>query len=525
MKDFLKEIDKKIYFTSFLIVILMILALIFIPNTIASIITSAYEFCVNQFGWLYIVINVFCFILFFVIYFGKYGNIKLGKPEDQPRFSTFSWAAMIFTSGAGSSTVILGFVEPIYYLKTTPFHIQPMSSKAYEFAHMYGQYHWGLSAWAFYIPAVVAISYMLYCRKSDDVKLSNTLTPIFGKKFKHSFFGKLIDIVVVFGIIASITTSLGLAVPVMSKLISSVFGIADNTNLRILVFFIWFCIFGWSVFRGLDQGIKKLTNLNMYIIFAFLIVMACLFPFSKICEMELNSIGLYIQNLPRMIFNTDPFGNQKFVHEWTLFYWGWWLSFLPIMGIFIAKVSRGRTLKQVILGQMVYGSLGCCSFLAILGGYSLYLQKNHIVDLVSILEKEGNAGVVYAIMQTLPFSKFLILFLVILCFVFLATTIDSTALVLGLASSKRLDPEKDPHLYNRFSWAIAVFAIAIGLTFVGGLSLIQKFAIVLGFPLIFIVILISISSLKAMKEDYGQASKEEMMKQSQRIERKEKNYE
>ena len=506
MKSFLKEIDKKIYFGSAAIVIVMVLGLIFVPDFVQKAIYALFHIVIDKFGWLYILVSVFCFGLFFYIYFGKYGNIKLGRPEEKPRFSTFSWAAMIFTSGAGSSTVILGFAEPIYYLKTTPFGVEKMSDQAYEYAHMYGQLHWGFSAWAFYIPAVVAICYMLYIRKSKDVKLSNTLTPLLGKRFKHSLFGKLMDIVVVFGIIASITTSLGLAVPVMSKLISNVFGIADATPLRMAVFAIWFFIFGWSVFRGLDKGIKQLTNVNMVIIFGFLLIIALLVPLSKIFEMEINSVGLYISQLPRMIFYTDPFGSQEFVHNWTIFYWGWWLSFLPIMGMFIAKVSRGRTLKQVILGQMVWGSLGCCTFLGLLGGYSLYLQRNGIVDLVSILETEGNAGVVLAIMKTLPCSKILIVLLVILCFVFLATTIDSTSLVLGNATSKELDPDKDPHLYNRFSWAIAIFVLSIGLTAVGGLDLVQKFAIVLGFPLIFMVIFITISTIKAMKEDFGSKS-------------------
>lgn len=520
MKKFFNEIDKKIYFCSFAIVILMVLGLIFVPEFVQNGIESAFHLAINKFGWLYILISVFCFALFFYMYFGKYGNIKLGAPDEKPRFSTFSWAAMIFTSGAGSSTVILGFAEPIYYLKTTPFGIEEMSNQAYEYAHMYGQFHWGFSAWAFYIPAVVAICYMLYVRKSKDVKLSNTLTPLFGKKFKHSFWGKLIDIVVVFGIIASITTSLGLAVPVMSKLISSIFSIDDSTPLHMAIFAIWFIIFGGSVFRGLDKGIKRLTNVNMVIIFGFFIIMALLIPMSNIFEMEINSIGLYISQLPRMIFYTDPFGSQEFVHDWTIFYWGWWLSFLPIMGMFIAKISRGRTLKQVILGQMVWGSLGCCTFLGILGGYSLYLQKHGIVDLVSILKTQGNAGVVLAIMKTLPCSKILIVLLVILCFVFLATTIDSTSLVLGNASSKELDPDKDPHLYNRFSWAIAIFVLSIGLTAVGGLSLVQKFAIVLGFPLIFIVILITISAIKAMKEDFGSKSKEEIIEVCQKTDKK-----
>lgn len=511
MKKALQELDKKVYFASFAIVILLVIGLITIPDKISAIIEGAYSVCVEKFGWLYILTSILCFALFFFLYFGKYGNIKFGKPEDKPRFSTFSWAAMIFTSGAGSSTIILGFAEPIYYLTETPFHTKAMSTEAYEFAHMYGQFHWGFSAWAFYIPAITAIGYMLYVRNSKDVKLSNTLTPLFGKKFKDSILGKIMDVIVVFGIIASITTSLGLAVPVMSKLISNILPIKNGTTLEIGVFAIWFFIFGWSVFRGLDKGIKKLTNVNMAIIFGFMIVIMGLIPMSNIFEMEINSIGLYIQELPRMIFYTDPFGNQSFVHDWTMFYWGWWLSFLPIMGIFIVKVSRGRTLKQVILGQMVWGSLGCCTFLGILGGYSLYLQKNGVVDLVKILHEQGNAGVVLAIMQTLPCSKIIIALLVILCFVFLATTIDSTALVLGSATSKSLDPDQDPHLFNRFSWAVATFSIAIGLTLVGGLKLVQKFAIVLGFPLIFIVVLITMSSLKAMKEDFGNMSKEEII--------------
>ena len=182
------------------------------------------------------------------------------------------------------------------------------------------------------------------------------------------------------------------------------------------------------------------------------------------------------------------------------------------MGMFVAKVSRGRTLKQVLLGQMIWGSLGCCTFLGILGGYSLYLQKHGIVDLVSIVKNEGNGKAVLAIMQTLPLSKVFIVVLIILCFVFLATTIDSTAMVLGSATSKGLHPDEDPHLYNRFSWALAIFALAIALSFTGGLQLVQRFAIVLGFPLIFITGLMSASVLKAMKEDYGNKTKEEIIK-------------
>lgn len=501
MRKVWKEIDKYVYFITVILIIVIVITVAVWPDVFAGWIDTIYNVVIKKFGWLYVFMNLCCFALFFYIIFGRYGNIKLGSDKEKPRFSTFSWAAMIFASGAGSSVIILGFAEPVYYLTNTPFHIEPMSEEAFEYAHMYGQFHWGLSAWAFYVPAIVALCYMLYKRESRDIKFSNALVPLLGSRFPKSPLGKLIDIIVAFGIVASITTSLGLAVPVMGKLISSATGIAESIYMDIFVFAVWFFIFGWSVFRGLDRGIRQLTNVNMALIFGFLAIFILCTPIGEIFGMEINSLGLYMSQLPRIMCYTDPFGDKAFLNEWTIFYWAWWLTFVPIMGMFIAKVSRGRTLKQVIIGQMVWGTLGCCTFLGILGGYSLYLQKNGIVNLVNILQTEGNEGVVLAILDTLPFSKPIIVFVIVLCFVFLATTIDSTALVLGTATSDKLDPDQDPHLYNRFSWAIMIFALSIALSMTGGLNLIQKFAIVLGFPMIFVVILISMSALKAMRED------------------------
>ena len=171
MREALKQLDKRVYVMTFAMIILLLILLGVCPEMITGWINGLFSLAVEKFGWLYILTNCGCFVLFFYLYFGKYGNIKLGGPEEKPRFSTFSWAAMIFTSGAGSSTVILGFVEPVSYLTNTPFHIKAMSNKAYEYAHMYGQFHWGISAWAFYVPAIAAISYMLYKRNSKIGRL------------------------------------------------------------------------------------------------------------------------------------------------------------------------------------------------------------------------------------------------------------------------------------------------------------------------------------------------------------------
>lgn len=512
MKQALKQMDKKVYFPAYALVLLVVGCVAFIPDRFVAFLDATYGLIMAKANWSYVLMLVWSYGVAFVIIFGKYGNIKLGEPDDKPRFSTFSWASMIFTSGIGSSIIIWGFAEPIYYLVDTPMHIEPMSLQAYEYAHLYGQFHWGFSGWIPEVPAVIAISYMLYHRKSKDAKISTALNPLFGKNFNQSVFGKVIDTLIALAILVAMVTSLGLGVPVLSALISNVTGIPDGTGLNLGVFAVWLVVISWSVLRGLERGIQSLTKLNMYLIFAFLGLFILATPAGKSISMELNTLGLMIQNMPRMVFYTDAFGDQSFVNNWTIFFWAWNLTFLSTISVFIAKISRGRTLKEVVSGMVIWGTLGCLAFFAFEGGYALYLQQNGIVDLVAVSATAGNAGIVLEIMKTLPFAGPFIVLLIVLCFIFLATTIDSTAMVLGTATSKDLPADEDPHVFIRYSWAIAIFAVAISMFLLGGLSICQEFAICLAFPLVIVVFLLTFSGFKAMKEDYGDKSSEEIFR-------------
>ena len=498
----LEQMDKKVYFISLAIVILMVAALILVPDVVKIVIETAFDFCVNKFGWLYILVSVFCFALFFYLYFGEYGNIKFGAPEDKPRFSTFSWAAMIFTSGAGSSTIILGFAEPIYYLTNTPFHIKAMSNKAYEYAHMYGQFHWGFSAWAFYNPAIVAIAYVMYVRKENSIRLSNACRSVLHKK-SDGWLGHIVDILVVFGIVGSISTSLGIGAPVLSDIIREVFGIPAQYDftVKIIVLIIWVLIFGTSVYLGLDKGIQRLSNINVVLAFIFMGLILLIGPTMQIFKMEVNSIGLYASDFIKMSTYTDPFGEGKFSSEWTVFYWGWWIAFMPMMGMFVGKISRGRTIKNVMWGQLLWGTLGCCCSFMIFGGYSLYLQQSGKVDLATILAEEGNSGAIIAILQTLPMSKIMMLFLCIVCFVYLATTIDSCAYVLAGTTTKRLSYKEDPARWNRILWAVLFCVLSIGLMIIGGLEAVKTISVLTGLPLIAVLIVLMVSVKRMLKED------------------------
>lgn len=217
--------------------------------------------------------------------------------------------------------------------------------------------------------------------------------------------------------------------------------------------------------------------------------------------MEVNSIGLYASDFIKMSTYTDPFGEGKFSSEWTVFYWGWWIAFMPMMGMFVGKISRGRTIKNVMWGQLLWGTLGCCCSFMIFGGYSLYLQQSGKVDLATILAEEGNSGAIIAILQTLPMSKIMMLFLCIVCFVYLATTIDSCAYVLAGTTTKRLSYKEDPARWNRILWAVLFCVLSIGLMIIGGLEAVKTISVLTGLPLIAVLIVLMVSVKRMLKED------------------------
>lgn len=497
-----EKIEKKVFFPAVIILAVIIIPLYLAPEASNKIISSVFEFCTGRLGFLYLLACLVSFGFLIWLTVSKHGNVKLGTAEDKPQYSNLSWIAMLFTAGVGTSIVILGFLEPIYYVSGPPFDLEPFSKPAYEYAHMYGQFHWGLSAWAFYNPAIIATAYMMFVRRKPGMRLSIACEPVL-KKRSRGFLGNLIDMLVIFGIVGSISTSLGIGAPVLSVIIREVFGIPQSYDfvVRIVVLIIWVCIFGTSVYLGLDKGIQKLSNINVVLAFVFMAIVLFVGPTTDIFKMEVNSLGLYASDFVKMSTYTDPFGSGKFTQEWTVFYWGWWLAFMPMMGMFVGRISKGRTIRNVVWGQLKWGSLGCCVSFMIFGGYSLFLQETGRVDLASILQSEGQSAAIVAILQTLPMPKLMMIFLCIVCFVYLATTIDSCAYVLAGTTMKRLKGDEEPARWNRIFWAILFCLLSIGLMLIGGLEAVKTISVLTGLPLIAVLILLIISVKKMLTGD------------------------
>lgn len=509
-KNLHPSIDWTIFLPSLIIVILAGTYLVGFPESAAITSSKAVAFITGQFGWLFVFTGAgaFCFAMWLA--FGRYNQVKLGLPSDQPEFSEVSWAAMMFSAGIGIGLVSWAFVEPVYYLSTPPMGIEPHSSKAMEWAHMYGQFHWSFIPWSLYAVAAVPVAYMLYVKERPSLRISAACEGVLTTA-KRRRLNPLIDTLVIIGLIGGAGTSLGLGVPLVSSFVSSLFGVPDTLLTRFAVLAFWTLIFGVSVYRGLNKGIRILSDMNIILAVLTLLFILVVGPSVFILSLSANSVGLMLNNFVQMSFWLDPIEAGGFPEAWTLFYWAWWISYAPMMGLFFGRISRGRTIRQLILGVIGWGSLGCCSFLAICGGYSLALQLNDTLPVVTILQEQGIPSTVVAIVSQMPWGGLMIALYTLLSFIFLATTLDSAAYVLASISTRNLPGDQEPSKANRLVWAFSLAFIAVGLLVVGGLKAVQSTTIITALPLIPVLLLLALSLLRWLKEDFGDAVRKPML--------------
>ncbi|VDG23550.1 glycine/betaine ABC transporter [Lactobacillus sp.] [Lactiplantibacillus mudanjiangensis] len=463
--------------------------------------TSILTWLTSNMSWLYMLVYVINFIFFIYLGLSKFGKTKLGGPNDKPEFSTFHWGSMVYATGIDASILMLSIVDPLRYLKSPSFGAKPFSNTAYNYAHMLGQFNWGPMAWMMFAPATIGIAYAMYVKHVKVQRLSAAISVLEGQSLAKRVARNLVDFLVVIGIMGGVGTSVGMEIPVISKVLSTVTGIPDTMTLKLGLFAILFVIFALAVFNGLKRGIGRLSSAHIWLAIGFLVVVLLVGPTVYILNSETNSIGLFINKFVSMSFNTAANGPMTAMQSQTIFYWGWWLSFMPVMGLFIARISRGRTIRQVLGGMLLWGSLGCVSFYAVLGGYALYLQKMGIVNLVHILNTQGQAAVIAAVLTTLPLKMIMLVLYCLSCFIFLATTVSSFAFITSSFTSKELAVGEQPSRFNRMSWVVIFLLFSLGLVTVGGFKAIQSICAMSGFPLIAVCLVLLYSIYHDLSTD------------------------
>ncbi|MGO3056307.1 BCCT family transporter [Halomonas sp. AOP43-A1-21] len=499
------NIHKPIFFGSLGLLLIVTLPLIAFPEMGRVWVMAAQGFVTQNLGMLYQTMGIASLGFMIYIVFSDIGQIKLGDVDAEPEFSLFSWGAMLFAAGIGGAVVFWGMVEWMYYLQNPPFHVEPFSEEATAWAATYGMFHWGPIAWSIYLVPALPMAYFLHVRKHKVLRISEAIRPVLGEKLARSWLGNIIDILFIFGMLGGGATSLGILVPLINQGLGNLFGFTPNPVSQIGVLVGTTALFAISAWRGLKGGIEMLSDINMWLGLAVLLFVLTVGPTVFILDTGLNSIGLMLSNLIQMATWTEPFGNfdgfeeTGFPQAWTIFYWAWWLVFAPTVGLFIARISKGRRIKTMVAGSIFFGSLGCALFFIILGNYGLYLQLSGTLDVIQLMNDQSANVAFYAVLAELPLSWLVTLAVVILLSIFTATTFDSIAYILSSAAEKNLD--KEPARWHRLFWAFTLSLLPMSLLFLGGLETLQTASIVSGVPLLLIALLLMISMVRAAQYD------------------------
>jgi len=497
-----KAIDPAILWPAVAVIVATSLPLAINPDAGKALVNGLLGWFTGNFGWLYLLTGIGSFFFMMWLAFGPLGRIKLGAAEDQPEFKKIPWIAMLFCAGIGISICNWAFVEPLYFLSGPPMHIEKGSREAAEWAAMYPMFHWGVVPWALYLMPALPIAYVLYVRKGSVMRMSEACRGILGNAVDGPI-GKLIDVVVIFSIVGGVGTSLGLSVPLVSALFQDMFGLDDSFLLQMGILALWTGMIAWSVYNGLNKGIQTLSNINAVLAFLLLFFVLIVGPTVFLLNLWSNSFGLFMDNFFRINFWTDPVEKGGFPEGWTVFYWAWWIAYAPMMGLFVARISRGRTIKELILNGVVWGSVGCWAFFAIWGGYAIDAQLNGGVDLGAVLSSEGIPATVVAVLNTMPGAALIVPLFTLLCFVFLATTVDSSAYMLAAICTRKLTGYEEPARWNRILWTVMLALVGVGLLSVGGLKAVQISTILVALPMIPVLFIMASSLVRWAYQDFG----------------------
>ncbi|RIL72805.1 BCCT family transporter [Staphylococcus devriesei] len=503
-----KIMDWPTFIGTVVVLLVAVIPMMAFPKASETVITDINSAISNSIGSVYLFMGLA--ILFFVLYiaFGRYGNVTLGRASDKPEFNNFSWASMLFCAGIGSDILYWGVIEWAFYYQVPPNGAKGMRDEALTYATQYGMFHWGPIAWAIYVLPALPIGYLVFVKKQPVYKISQACRPVL-KGQTDKFLGKLVDILFIFGLLGGAATSLALGVPMISAGIERLTGIdGKNMVVRSIILLTITVIFAISSYTGLKKGIQKLSDVNVWLSFILLAFVFIVGPTVFIMETTITGFGNMLRDFFHMATWVEPFGGIKgrketnFSQDWTIFYWSWWLVYAPFIGLFIARISKGRRLKEVILGTIIYGTLGCLLFFGIFGNYAVYLQITGEFNVINFLNSHGTEATIIEVMHQLPFSTLIVVLFLISAFLFLATTFDSGSYILAAASQKKVVGE--PLKANRLFWAFALCLLPFSLMLVGGeraLEVLKTASILASVPLIVIFIFMMISFIITLNKD------------------------
>lgn len=478
------------------LVIVLCAMFMLIPGKAESVIETLRTILGDTFGFYYMILGLGILILTLGIAFSKYGNIRLGSAE-KPEYSNFKWGAMIFTSTMAADIVYYSFIEWALYGGEQ--QIENMGGLQ-KWASTYPLFHWGPIPWGFYVVLAIAFGFMIHVRGRNKQKFSEACRPLLGKRV-DGLAGRIIDLLAVFTLLAGTATTFSLATPLLSSAVSDLFGIPNSTGLTIVILLIVAVLYTTAVLFSF-KGISFMANTCVWLFFGLLLWV--FFGGGEsvyIIETGISAVGNMAQNFIGLSTWMDPLRETRFVQNWTIYYWAYWLVWCVATPFFIGVISRGRTIRNMILGTYISGLLGTFTSFIIFGNYGLSQQVNGNLDIIGALAAgESMPNSILSIIKTLPGSAGAILLLILTMVAFYSTTFDSLTMVVSMYSYKRLGVNEHPHKGVCAFWSVVFIIFPIGLIFAeNSLRNLQSISIIAAFPISIIVIMIIVSFFKDAK--------------------------
>ncbi|WP_264031899.1 BCCT family transporter [Cellulosimicrobium sp. SH8] len=492
--------DPRVFYPAAGIILLFVLATVFFTDTVTALMNTLQRDVIGVFGWYYVIV-VAGFVVFSLwMGLSRFGDIVLGKDEDEPLFRLPVWFAMLFATGMGIGLVYWGVAEPLsHYVSPKP-GVEGSDPALAQAAMGQSYLHWGVHAWAIYVVAGLALAYAIH-RKGRPVSIRWALEPLFGDRVRGRL-GDVIDVVAIIGTVFGVATSLGFGVLQIAAGLGYLDVVQPSTALEIGLIAAISALATISVVSGLGKGIKWLSNGNMILAGVVLVLVLALGPTLFLLREWVQSLGYYVQNIVRLSFDTTAFQGEaglEWQSSWTIFYWGWWISWAPFVGVFIARISRGRTVREFVLGTLLVPTVVTTLWFSIFGGSALYRELTEPGSML-VDGAVDTDTTLFQLFDGLPLGNVLSVVGILLIVVFFVTSSDSGSLVVDMLAS---GGNPNPPTWSRIFWAGVSGLLAIALLLAGGLQALQTAAILIALPFSVVMIGMAVSTVRALRAEHA----------------------
>ncbi|WP_454085996.1 BCCT family transporter [Georgenia sp. Marseille-Q6866] len=493
----------RIFFPAALVAIIFVVGTILFTEQVDAAFAGASGWIMSNLGWFYI-LGVTVFLLFLVyLAASRFGRVRLG--DQKPEHSGLTWFAMLFAAGIGSILMFWGVAEPINHYANPPMQdVAGQTQAAAREAIAFTLYHFGLHTWAIFALPALGFAYFMY-RRNLPPRVSSIFQPLLGEKI-HGPVGAAIDVVAVVGTIFGVGVSVGLGTLQINSGLNTLWGLGESRLIQVLIIVAVSAIAVVSVSVGLEKGIKRLSNINIVLAVGLLCFVVATGPTLFLVKGTIESVGIYASALPQLAFWNDTAGDSGWQNQWTVFYWAWTISWSPFTGIFIAKISKGRTIRQFVSGVLAAPVLFSIVWFGVFGWASFGIEQDNPGELVGPVVEQGDvATALFVFLENFPLTTVTQILAVVLVVIFFTTSVDSAGLVIDSISNGY---EEEAPARQRVFWTVAMGAVAatmLAATGEGGLAALQQVIIVVGLPFFIIGYVMIYTILAALKEDAGES--------------------